>query len=171
MDWKFTVTGGEEFIAALDRVAAKSRDAYLALTRGWVNWMHDPFWWKLALSGTPTLCALALSLDAAAEEVARDPVAHNRRVYAEMTAAVAALGDPATVFENVIKFAVSDATTEAMLEQVTLPPPLAWTLDDGESVRPVIAECFRCGEPTPCDTDIGAPCQREGCEGRYIRCS
>ena len=77
-----------------------------------------------------------------AAEAQRDPVAWNRMVIDTMAVELGKLSTPEDAFAALDRFA---------------------------STTPPVAECFRCGAGTPFDAAIGEPCQRDGCDGRYVK--
>jgi hypothetical protein len=38
------------------------------------------------------------------------------------------------------------------------------------AAAPVVATCFRCGQTTPLEHEIGAKCAHDGCDGTFVRC-
>ena len=56
-----------------------------------------------------------------------------------------------------------------MDEGLGTPEQIAQKIHEYADTAPPVAECFRCGRSTPFDYDVGEPCQRDGCAGRYIK--
>lgn len=99
-----------------------------------------------------------------------DDVIGARCISCFKTATRSALEATGKAFRGLAVSGESLRATVAMMADAlaSLGDPLA-KIAEFAATEPPAAQCFRCGETTPWDSDIGTPCQRDGCAGRYIK--